>query len=154
MDWDHDIGALACRIVLEANSNAVPRRPRDGRERAGPDGAGALELYGPAPGADGGGAGARTGLVAFNARGVHSSDLAFFLDQDGVAIRAGHHCAQPLHAELGVSHSARASVHCYTTRADVDAFVERLGATLDFFGDVGGGEEAAASPGGAEQLDA
>ena len=36
MDWDHDIGALACRIVLEANSNAVPRRPRDGRERASP----------------------------------------------------------------------------------------------------------------------
>ena len=69
-----DGAGMAAVAAHEAALGAYLWRRMDAlsRERAGPDGAGALELYGPAPGADGGGAGARTGLVAFNARGVHT----------------------------------------------------------------------------------
>lgn len=58
----------------------------------------------------------RTALCAFTHDTVHPSDLSTFLDMDGVAIRAGHHCCQPLHAELGVTHSARASLYFYNTQ--------------------------------------
>ena len=59
----------------------------------------------------------RAALCAFCHDSVHPSDLSSFLDMDGVAIRAGHHCCQPLHTELGFSHSARASLYFYNTRA-------------------------------------
>jgi len=88
-----------------------------------------LALYGPDPTQGH----RRAALVAFNHEEVHPSDLATFLDQDGVAVRAGHHCTQPLHRELGISHSARASLYIYNTEEEVDAFVEALGATLDMF---------------------
>lgn len=58
----------------------------------------------------------RVGLAAFHHESIHPSDLSSFLDMDGVAIRAGHHCCQPLHTELGFSHSARASLAFYNTR--------------------------------------
>jgi len=58
-----------------------------------------LTLYGPKTG--------RTGLVAFNSDKVHATDLSFFLDQEGVAVRTGHHCTQPLHAVLGAAGSCR-----------------------------------------------
>ena len=58
----------------------------------------------------------RAALCAFHHESVHPSDLSSFLDIDGVAIRAGHHCCQPLHTELGVSHSARASLYIYNTK--------------------------------------
>jgi len=58
----------------------------------------------------------RTALCAFSHESVHPSDLSTFLDMDGVAIRAGHHCCQPLHHELGLSHSARASLYVYNTK--------------------------------------
>lgn len=58
----------------------------------------------------------RVGLAAFYHESVHPSDLSSFLDMDGVAIRAGHHCCQPLHKELGFSHSARASLAFYNTK--------------------------------------
>ena len=51
----------------------------------------------------------------------------------GVAIRAGHHCTQPLHAELGCAGSARASLYIYNTREEVDALCDELRATIDFF---------------------
>jgi len=75
----------------------------------------------------------RTAMVAFDCEGVHPSDLSTFLDMEGVAIRAGHHCCQPLHRELGLSHSARASLYFYNTKQDVDIFIEKLQETLDFF---------------------
>ena len=53
-----------------------------------------------------------------------------FLDQDGFAIRAGHHCTQPLHDVLGAAGSARASLYIYNTHEEVDAFVDALGSTL------------------------
>lgn len=68
----------------------------------------------------------RAALCAFNVDGVHSSDLATMLDLEGVAVRSGHHCAQPLHRELGVASSARASLYVYNTREEVDVFIEAL----------------------------
>ena len=85
-----------------------------------------LELYGP-EGED------RGGIVSFNLEGVHPHDVATALDQEGIAIRAGHHCAQPLHRELGVQSSARASFYLYTSEAEVDRFAQALAKTRDFF---------------------
>ena len=68
----------------------------------------------------------RGGVVAFTVEGVHPHDVATVLDRDGVCVRAGHHCAMPLHEALGVPASARASFHCYSLREDVDALVAGL----------------------------
>jgi len=75
----------------------------------------------------------RAGLCAFYVDGVHPSDLSTFLDMEGVAIRAGHHCCQPLHQACGISHSARASIYIYNTKSDVDCFIEHLESTIKFF---------------------
>jgi cysteine desulfurase/selenocysteine lyase len=68
----------------------------------------------------------RGGVVAFTLGDIHPHDIATVLDGDGIAIRAGHHCAMPLHRKLGVPASARASFHCYSLREDVDALVRGL----------------------------
>ncbi len=78
-----------------------------------------LTIYGPPPKK-------RGGVVAFAFPDVHAHDLASLLDEDGVAIRAGHHCAQPLMEHLDVASTARASFYLYNTRADVDALVHAL----------------------------
>jgi cysteine desulfurase / selenocysteine lyase len=65
-------------------------------------------------------------IVAFNIEGAHPHDVAQILDRQGVAVRAGHHCAQPLMQRLGVSATARASFACYNTHEEVDVFVEAL----------------------------
>jgi cysteine desulfurase / selenocysteine lyase len=78
-----------------------------------------LTLYGP-PAAQKGGA------ATFTLRGVHPHDIAQLVDQDGIAIRAGHHCAMPLHHKLGVSATARASFYLYTTTDEVDKLVASL----------------------------
>ena len=62
----------------------------------------------------------RGGATSFMVEGIHPHDLATILDRDGVAIRAGHHCAQPLMKRLGVPATARASFHVYNTKEDVD----------------------------------
>ncbi|MGL4648346.1 MAG: aminotransferase class V-fold PLP-dependent enzyme, partial [Caldilineaceae bacterium] len=80
------------------------------------------------PGAD-----QRSGLVAFTFNEVHPHDLSAILDRNGVAIRAGHHCAQPLHDKLGIVASARASVYLYNTPADVDVLVDGLEQAHDIF---------------------
>ena len=72
-------------------------------------------------------------LAAFVHDSVHPSDLSSFLDMEGVAVRAGHHCCQPLHQEIGISHSARASLYFYNRKEEVDAFVEHLRSTVSFF---------------------
>lgn len=82
--------------------------------------------------------GLRTGLVAFNAAAVHPTDLSFFLDQEGVALRTGHHCTQPLHRHLGIPASIRASVYFYNDKNDVDVFVEKLQDTLRMFDNMKG----------------
>ena len=68
----------------------------------------------------------RTGLVSFTVNGVHAHDIAGLLDSKGVAIRAGHHCAAPLHEELGINASARVSFQIYNTKEEIDYFVETL----------------------------
>ena len=68
----------------------------------------------------------RCGVISFNVDGVHPHDVASILDADGVAIRAGHHCAQPLMEYLKVNATCRASVYFYNTKEDVDQFLESL----------------------------
>ena len=68
----------------------------------------------------------RGGLVSFVFENVHALDLATMADQQGVAIRIGHHCTQPLHEKLGVPATARASFYFYNTRTEVDRFIEVL----------------------------
>ncbi|OYW41347.1 MAG: hypothetical protein B7Z38_07410 [Rhodobacterales bacterium 12-64-8] len=65
-------------------------------------------------------------VLAFSLQGAHPHDIAQILDRHGVAIRAGHHCAQPLMSHLGVSATARASFALYNTAEEVDAFVAAL----------------------------
>jgi cysteine desulfurase / selenocysteine lyase len=66
------------------------------------------------------------GVLSFTVEGVHPHDLATLLDRDGIAIRAGHHCAQPLHTKLGLSATARASLYLYNEPSDVDALIDGI----------------------------
>ena len=68
----------------------------------------------------------KIGIIAFNVRGVHPHDVATILDADGVAIRAGHHCAQPLIKFLGQNATCRASFYFYNTRRDVERLIESI----------------------------
>ncbi|CAM3746670.1 cysteine desulfurase [Cohnella lubricantis] len=76
----------------------------------------------------------RTGLVTFNLGDVHPHDVATVLDTEGIAIRAGHHCCQPLMRWLNVSATARASFYLYNTEQDVDRLADALVKTKEFFG--------------------
>ncbi|MBU0740845.1 SufS family cysteine desulfurase [bacterium] len=75
----------------------------------------------------------RGGLVSFHDERVHAHDLAQLLDARGVAIRAGHHCAQPLHGRLGVTATARASFGIYNSHDDIDAMVEAIAYAREVF---------------------
>mgnify|MGYP001236396012 CR=1 FL=1 len=88
-----------------------------------------MTIYGPD-------ANERAGLVTFNLEGVHPHDLATALDSLGIAVRAGHHCAQPLMRELEVAATARASFYLYNNKKDVDHLVEGLNQAKEYFGDV------------------
>jgi cysteine desulfurase/selenocysteine lyase len=85
-----------------------------------------IELYGPKTN--------RVGLVTFNLEDVHPHDVATVLDSKGIAVRAGHHCCQPLMRWLNVSATARASFYIYNTEEDVDRLAEALIQTKEFFG--------------------
>jgi cysteine desulfurase/selenocysteine lyase len=76
----------------------------------------------------------RAGLVTFNLGDVHPHDVATVLDSEGIAIRAGHHCCQPLMRWMEVSSTARASFYLYNTEADVDQLVKGLQKTKEYFG--------------------
>lgn len=89
-----------------------------------------LTIYGPAD------PNQRVGVVTFNLDDVHPHDLATVLDAEGIAIRAGHHCAQPLMKWLDVSATARASFYLYNTEEDIDRLVEGLVKTKEYFTDV------------------
>jgi cysteine desulfurase/selenocysteine lyase len=90
-----------------------------------------LRIYGPKPTLEGKG---RAALASFNVENIHASDLSTLLDHEGIAIRSGHHCTQPLHRLLEASGSARASLYFYNTREDIDRFIVALKDTIDFFG--------------------
>lgn len=87
-----------------------------------------ITIYGPTD------ASKRCGIVTFNIEGAHPHDVATILDEDGVAIRAGHHCAQPLMKWLDVSSTARASFYIYNTKEEIDALIEGLKLTKEYFG--------------------
>jgi cysteine desulfurase/selenocysteine lyase len=76
----------------------------------------------------------RVGAVSVVVDGVHPHDVGQVLDAAGVAVRVGHHCAQPVHRRFGVRSSTRASVYLYSTPAEVDAFLEALAGVRRYFG--------------------
>jgi cysteine desulfurase/selenocysteine lyase len=86
-----------------------------------------VHIYGPPPSQ-------RSGVVSFTMGDIHPHDLATILDEDGVCIRAGHHCCQPLMRRLGVSATARASFYLYNDETDVDALVGALEKARALFG--------------------
>ena len=86
-----------------------------------------LTVYGPEDSSQ------HAGVIAFNIDGLHPHDVATALDYEGVAVRAGHHCAQPLINHLGISSAARASFYIYNTKEDCDKLVEAILATKEFF---------------------
>jgi cysteine desulfurase / selenocysteine lyase len=76
----------------------------------------------------------RGGAISFTLEGIHPHDVSQVLDDNGVAVRAGHHCAWPLHRALGVQSSVRASLYLYNTHAEIDALAEGIRRTQKFFG--------------------
>ncbi|WP_199250245.1 SufS family cysteine desulfurase [[Phormidium] sp. ETS-05] len=113
-DYEHELTAY-----LFAQLNQIPE----------------LTIYGPQPKPDGSG---RSALAAFTCGAVHPHDLSTILDQAGVAIRAGHHCTQPLHRYLGAQSTARASLYFYNTREEIDTFITALKEAIDFFSGIFG----------------
>lgn len=74
------------------------------------------------------------GVTAFTLAGVHPHDVAQILDQDGIAVRAGHHCAQPLHEKFGIPATSRASFYLYSTKEEVDLLIKGLYKVKEIFG--------------------
>ncbi len=109
IDW---IGRFSNDAIIE-HEHALYMRAVDAMR-----GINGLTIHGTAPD--------KGAVLSFSVEGVHPHDLAQILDRYGVAIRAGHHCAQPLMDHLGVSATARASFAIYNTEAEVDAFIEAL----------------------------
>jgi cysteine desulfurase/selenocysteine lyase len=87
-----------------------------------------LRIIGP-PSAD-----RRGGAISFALDGVHPHDVGQLLDEQGIAVRVGHHCARPACLRYGVPATTRASVHLYTTTGEIDALVEGLDRVKTFFG--------------------
>ena len=115
----------AIRWVGQFDSQAVIAHEHALYERAvaGLRGINGLRVHGQAPG--------KGAVLSFSLEGAHPHDLAQILDRYGVAVRAGHHCAQPLMGHLGVTATARASFAVYNTEAEVDAFIDALGRARD-----------------------
>ena len=107
-----------------ARARARDRRLRAGAAGRGPGPAGLRPARGPE----------RVGPVSFELEGVHAHDVSEILDRHGVAVRAGHHCAQPLMDRLGVAATARASFGVYTTPEEIDRLVEGLHDARRVFG--------------------
>jgi cysteine desulfurase/selenocysteine lyase len=77
---------------------------------------------------------AKGGVASFTFEGVHPHDVAQILDQDGIAVRAGHHCAMPIHEKLSIPATTRASFYIYNTTDEVDALIEGLYKVKEMFG--------------------
>ncbi|MGH3705706.1 MAG: aminotransferase class V-fold PLP-dependent enzyme, partial [Agromyces sp.] len=87
-----------------------------------------VRLVGPPPGSP------RAALASVDVPGVHAHDVGQFLDSQGIAVRVGHHCAQPLHRRLGLRATTRASAYVYTTADEVHRFAAALAEVRGFFG--------------------
>lgn len=104
--WEAELGARLARGVADIDG---------------------VRLLGPEPGVE------RVGLVSIDVAGVHAHDVGQLLDVAGIAVRVGHHCAQPLHRELGLTASTRASSYLYNTTDDVDRFLDELSRVRGYF---------------------
>ncbi|WP_394941422.1 aminotransferase class V-fold PLP-dependent enzyme [Psychromicrobium sp. YIM B11713] len=87
-----------------------------------------IRVLGPGSGTE------RLGLAAFDVEGVHAHDVGQFLDDRGIAVRVGHHCAQPLHRRLGLTASTRASSYLYTTVAEIETLLQAVSEVRGYFG--------------------
>ncbi len=90
-----------------------------------------IVIYGPSD------ASQRGGVISFNYPDIHPHDVGTILDREGVAIRAGHHCAQPLMRRFDMTGTVRASFYIYNTRDEVDALIEGIEKVRSFFADAG-----------------
>ena len=120
IDYTEAAGGAGGMEQLFAHEAALVTKTRDAL-RARND----VTLYGPEQSA---------GIVSFALDGVHPHDLGTILDEERVAIRAGHHCAQPLMAQLGVAATARASFGLYSDESDIEALLRGIDRTRKIFG--------------------
>lgn len=120
----------ACRYLAETGMDRIHAWEAELGQRlvSGLEAIDGIRVVGPAAGVD------RIGLAAFDVDGVHAHDVGQFLDDRGIAVRVGHHCAQPLHRRLGLVATTRASTYLYNTTDDVDAFLEAVAGVRPFFG--------------------
>lgn len=119
LDWIAELDIEAC----EAHEAALTRRLIDGLTAIA-----GVRVFGPGPDD-----GARIGIVSFDLEGVHPHDVAQVLDGQGVAVRGGHHCAQPLMDRFGIAGTTRASLAPYNTAADVDALLGAVAGAARMF---------------------
>ena len=121
--------AAAANYLTETGLERVHRWESELGQRmvAGLENIPGIRVLGPAAGRE------RIGLAAFAVEGVHAHDVGQFLDSQGIAVRVGHHCAQPLHRRLGLTATTRASAYLYNTTDDVDAFLESVAEVRSYF---------------------
>lgn len=125
------IGLAAAVDYLEAiGMDAIEQHERQLADRmvAGLAALDGIRVVGPAAGID------RSGLASFIVDGVHAHDVGQLLDVQGIAVRVGHHCAQPLHRKLGVAATTRASAYVHTTEAEIDRMIEAVAGVRSYFG--------------------
>ena len=122
--------AAAARYLDGLGMTAVHARERELEHRmlAGLREMEGVRILGDAAGAE------RVGIASFDVEGVHAHDVGQFLDDRGVAVRVGHHCAKPLHARFGLTASVRASTSVFTTAEEIDVFLDALSGVRPFFG--------------------
>ncbi|MDJ0356110.1 cysteine desulfurase [Paenarthrobacter sp. PH39-S1] len=122
--------AAAVNYLRETGMDRIHRWETELGQRlvAGLDAIDGVRVLGPKPGRE------RTGLAAFDVQGVHAHDVGQFLDDRGIAVRVGHHCAQPLHRRLGLTATTRASAYLYNTTDEVDQLLDAAGRIRGYFG--------------------
>ena len=122
--------AAAVRYLSAIGLDRIEAREEQVADRmlAGLAGIAGIRVIGPARGV------ARAGLASFDVDGVHAHDVGQYLDAQGIAVRVGHHCTQPLHRRLGLTATTRASAYVYTTDAEVDRFLAAVAEVRPYFG--------------------
>ncbi|MHC6591086.1 SufS family cysteine desulfurase [Arthrobacter sp. C152] len=121
--------ASAANYLTETGLDRIHRWEMELGQRmvAGLESIPGVRVLGPAAGQE------RIGLAAFDVEGVHAHDVGQFLDSQGIAVRVGHHCAQPLHRRMGLTATTRASAYLYNTTDDVDRFLDAVAGVRAYF---------------------
>lgn len=122
--------AAAVRYLQAIGMDAVEAHERELAQRlvAGLSAIDGIRVVGPRAGVD------RSGLASFIVDGVHAHDVGQLLDVQGIAVRVGHHCAQPLHRRLGVAATTRASAYVHTTAHEIDRLLDAVSGVRSYFG--------------------